>query len=258
MGDLPHELDRTVFIRARRETVFRYFTDSERWAAWWGKGSVIDARAGGKVLIRYPNGVEVSGEVVEVAAPARIVFTYGYASGRPFGPGESRVTIRLDTAPDGTELHLVHAFAEPGTRDQHLQGWRYQLAVFANVVTDEAHAGAARLVEAWCAAWSHVDPSARRALLEPIVSPQVRFADRFGLVTGFEELLVHISAIHTHMPGTILSGAGDIRHCQGTLLADWTATGADARARGTGTNVFVLDGEGRIESVTGFWPSATK
>src|SRR5262249_12415812 len=162
-----------VFIRARRETVFRYFTDSERWAAWWGTGSAIDARAGGRVLIRYPGGVEVSGEVVEVTVPERIVFTYGYASGRPFGPGASRVTIRLESAPGGTRLHLVQAFDEPGTRDQHLQGWRYQLAVFANVVTDEVHAGASRLVETWWAAWSSADPSARRTLLEPIVSSNV-------------------------------------------------------------------------------------
>ena len=39
---LPHSLDRTIVIRARRETVFRYFTDSLRWAKWWGAGSMID------------------------------------------------------------------------------------------------------------------------------------------------------------------------------------------------------------------------
>jgi len=55
--------------------VFGYFTDSAHWAAWWGAGSTIDARAGGRVLIRYPNGVQVSGEVIEVAEPERIVFT---------------------------------------------------------------------------------------------------------------------------------------------------------------------------------------
>jgi len=33
---IEHVLERTVLIRAKRETVFRYFTDSERFAAWWG------------------------------------------------------------------------------------------------------------------------------------------------------------------------------------------------------------------------------
>jgi hypothetical protein len=34
------------------------------------------------MLIRHPNGVEASGEVLEVLRPERIVFTYGYATGQ--------------------------------------------------------------------------------------------------------------------------------------------------------------------------------
>ena len=42
MNGLDYSLERTVTIAARRETVFRYFTDSERFAAWWGAGSTIE------------------------------------------------------------------------------------------------------------------------------------------------------------------------------------------------------------------------
>ena len=73
--NLPHKLDRTILIHASREIVFRYFTDDERWSAWWGAGSTIDPRPGGRVVIRYPGGVEATGEVVEVAGPERLVFT---------------------------------------------------------------------------------------------------------------------------------------------------------------------------------------
>ena len=66
---LPHHLDRTVVIEAPREIVFRFFTDQARWAAWWGAGSTIDAKPGGKLLIRYPEGTEVAGEVLEVVSP---------------------------------------------------------------------------------------------------------------------------------------------------------------------------------------------
>ncbi|HLQ39186.1 MAG TPA: SRPBCC domain-containing protein, partial [Planctomycetota bacterium] len=76
MNDLPHVLDRDVLIRADRALVFRYFTDSERWARWWGAGSTIEPRPGGALLIRYPEGTTARGEVVELEAPARIVFTY--------------------------------------------------------------------------------------------------------------------------------------------------------------------------------------
>jgi uncharacterized protein YndB with AHSA1/START domain len=91
------EIVRTLEIRAPRETVFRYLTDPVRWAAWWGEGSSVDPRPGGKVLIRYPNGATASGSVREISPPARFVFTFGNES--PPGPipsGGSTVTILLE------------------------------------------------------------------------------------------------------------------------------------------------------------------
>ena len=61
-----HILERTLTIAAGRDTVFAYFTDGLRFAAWWGAGSSIDAHAGGAVRIRYPNGATASGEVLEI------------------------------------------------------------------------------------------------------------------------------------------------------------------------------------------------
>src|SRR4051812_34560192 len=134
---LPQALERTVTIGAPPATVFRYFTDDARWAAWWGAGSTIEARPGGRVYIKYPGGVEVSGEVLEIQPPDRLVFTYGFNSGTPIPPGASRVTIELSPTAEGTRLTLAHAFADEAVRDHHIQGWRYQLSVFANVVADE-------------------------------------------------------------------------------------------------------------------------
>jgi uncharacterized protein YndB with AHSA1/START domain len=250
---LDSALERTVHIRAPRETVFRYFTDSSRWAAWWGAGSSIDAVPGGSVLVRYPNGVEAAGEVIEVSHPERIVFTYGYVSGDPVPPGASRVTIQLDAVGDGTRLRLRHEFAEAGVRDAHVQGWRYQLAVFANVVADDAHAAAAGRVDAWFAAWSEPDAQRRSELLASAVSAGVRFRDRFSLVEGLADLEPHLAAVHVFMPGTRLERVGDTRHCQGTILADWVAHGPDGAERGRGTNVFALAPDGAIEDVVGLW-----
>src|SRR4051794_3367769 len=103
--ELLHHLDRTVAIQAAPETVFNFFTDSARWAKWWGAGSTIDARPGGRVYIRHPNGIESLGEVLDVVPPERIVFTYGFVSGKPMPPGSSRVTIRLEPLRSGTRLH---------------------------------------------------------------------------------------------------------------------------------------------------------
>src|SRR5262249_39324808 len=108
MTALPHSLDRSVVIRARPGTVFRYFTDSTRFASWWGEGSSIDARPGGAVRIVYPGGVVVIGNVVTVKPTEQISFTYGYESKNSelVPAGGSLVTVTVEPHPDGTLLHL--------------------------------------------------------------------------------------------------------------------------------------------------------
>jgi uncharacterized protein YndB with AHSA1/START domain len=252
MPELVHLLERTLLIEAPRSVVFRYFTDSGRWASWWGAGSTIDARPGGSVLIRYPNGVQVFGEVIEIEEPERIVFSYGYESGKPIPPGASRVTIRLEMTENGTRLHLTHAFAEAEVRDQHVAGWRFQLSVFANLVANELHASAAEVVDAWFAGWSIADAAERARALDAIAASEIRFRDRYACIDGQSDLSDHIGAALRFMPGIRMERKGDVRHCQHTLLVDWTAKGPDGGERMSGVNVFALDARGKITSVTGF------
>jgi uncharacterized protein YndB with AHSA1/START domain len=242
MPDLPFALERTVLIRATPEIVFRFFTDSARWASWWGAGSTIDSAPGGKLYIRHPGGVEVRGEILEIHPLRQIVFTYGPAS---------RVTIDLQPDPSGTYLHLRHEFAESAARDLHIQGWRFQLSLFGNVAANEAYAGAQAAVDAWFEVWMVADETARNAILARIAAPEIRFRDRYSLLEGAPDLTAHIAAAQRFMPGIGLTRKGSVRHCQGTVLADWTAAGADGIERMTGTSVFVFRPDGRIDSVTG-------
>ena len=250
---LPHALERSVVIRAQPTTVFRYFTDSGRFAAWWGAGSTIDPRPGGQVLIRYPNGVTVRGEVLEIVPTTRICFTYGYDANPLVPPGGSRVTITLHAHVEGTRLELRHEFSNPEARDQHRQGWGYQLAVFANVVSAEAHANAQELVDRFFAAWSERDADRRLEELEAVTTPGVVFRDSFGATASRAELSAHIAAAQQHLGGSRLERQGGIRQCQGTALADWTLRGADGSASGAGSNVFDLGPDGRITRIVGLW-----
>lgn len=251
MNDLPFRLDRTIVIGARRETVFGFFTDDTRWAKWWGAGSTIDARVGGRVYIKYPGNIEVSGEVLEIVSPDRIVFSYGYASGTPFGPGESRVTITLEAQGKGTRLRLAHEFAEEAPRDSHVQGWRFQLSLFANVIADEVHADAADIADDWFRAWAEPDNDARLTVLTRIVEPDIAFRDRYSMIDGIDELIMHIGAAQRFMPGIHMERRGPIRHTQGTVLADWVALAADGKTVMHGVNVFLCGANGKIESATG-------
>jgi hypothetical protein len=192
------------------------------------------------------------GEVLEVHPPEHIAFTYGFATGKPIPPGSSRVTIRLEPHDSGTRLHLLHEFGDAAVRDEHVQGWRFQLSVFSNVVANEVHADAANTVDAWFEAWVITDAQTRDDKLAGIVSPGIRFRDRFSLLDGVADLSAHIGASHRFMPGISLRRKGDVRHCQGTVLAEWVAAGADGQERMSGISVLTLRPDGKIDSVTGF------
>ena len=251
---LETTVERTILILAERETVFRYFTDSARFAAWWGAGSTIEGRAGGKMLIRYPNGETASGEVLEIVPDEFVAFSYGYdAPGKPIPPGGSRVTVALESRRGGTLVTLRHEVSDVKTRDAHTVGWRHQMAVFSTVVAREQHAGLAALLDRWFAAWNERTPEGVRAALEASVAEDVEYRDAFGALFDRGELAAHLALIPMYMPGLALRRAGEPRQCQGRGLVDWVAEGPDGAERARGTNVFTLAPDGRLARVTGLW-----
>jgi uncharacterized protein YndB with AHSA1/START domain len=104
------------WIEARPETVFSYFTDPERFFRWQGSDASIDAQPGGsfRVSIGDRAGV-VSGEFLEVVAPHRLVFTWGWEGDTHMDKGlatllagPSLVEISLKAQRGGTLLRLRH------------------------------------------------------------------------------------------------------------------------------------------------------
>jgi uncharacterized protein YndB with AHSA1/START domain len=255
MTPLPHQLERQVVIRASRDVVFRFFTDSARFASWWGAGSSIDARPGGAVRIMYPGGVLVTGNVVTIRPVEEISFTYGYESQNRemVPPGGSLVTITLAGHDDGTLLSLRHDLATEAARDAHVAGWRYQLALFANLVAAEAHSGAEAAVDHYFAVWAESDQARRLATLGQIASTDLLFRDRFGVTASLEDLSAHIGAAQQHMPGLRMERDGGFQQCQGTGVADWVARAPDGSIAARGRNVFDFTPDGRLSRVIGLW-----
>lgn len=236
--------ERTCVIRARPDVVFRFFTETPRWAAWWGEGSRIDPRPGGEMYIRYPNAAVARGEVVEIGAD-RIVFTFGYEDPKqPIRPGGSTVELSVAPHPEGTLLTLRHTVETEAIRDQHVAGWRYQLAVFANVAARDAHERGGQAIAAWFDAWNTDDEARRRDLLAGSCVPDVVFREAWAALAGLDDLVAHIGIVRRMVAATL--EAGSPRFCQGTALVDWKA-GEKTR----GTNVFDLDADGRIARVVG-------
>ena len=249
---LPFSLDREVVICATRATVFRYFTESERWARWWGEGSRIDARPGGEMLICYPGGTTAQGTVELVEPVERIVFTYGYdRPSSPIPPGGSRVTITLTEVAGGTRVVLHHDVATAAARDEHVAGWRYQMAVFADVVTRELAGAQVAAIDSYLALWSEREPGPRRTALAALCTPDVVYRDRYGCATGRDDLDGHIAAAQVHLPSA-LERDGEVRSTLGVALVDWQAR-KDGAIAARGTSVIELAPDGRIARVTAFW-----
>jgi uncharacterized protein YndB with AHSA1/START domain len=251
MPNFTHQLDSSVVIDATPADVFLFLTDPVRWALWWGAGSTIDARPGGTYLIRHPGGVEVIGNVVSLTPGERMELTYGYVLGTPIAVGESRVTIALAPVSGGTRVTVTHDFVDESARNQHVAGWRYQLSLFSNAVSDAINANATSIVDGWFAAWMVTDATARLAALSSVATADVCFRDRYANIAGVESLNAHIAAIHFHMPGVTLERTGAVRHCQGTGIVDWVMRGADGNEMGRGSNVLSFDATGKLKIVTG-------
>ncbi len=247
-------VERSVLIAARRATVFRFFCEARLWAAWWGTGSTIDPRPGGALRIQYAGNVVATGKVLEIEPERRVVFTYGYedpAKGLP--PGGSRVRVTLEERPGGTLVELRHELPDAAQRDRHVPGWRHQLALFANAACAEQHGGAAEQLDRWFAMWAEPDAARRRALLDELAVPTVVVRDAFSCLVGHDDVLAHVAAAQTHMPGVRLTRQGDVRQCQGVALCDWSASGPDGSALGRGSNVVDFAPDGRIARVVGLW-----
>lgn len=120
------------WIAASPDTVFSFFTDGDRWAAWQGVAAEVDARPGGALRVVMPDAAVAAGEFLEVVQPVRITFTWGWhGNDIPLPPGSSSVTIELRQADGGTMLKLTHAGLPPDLRDLHEMGWQRYLGRLA-------------------------------------------------------------------------------------------------------------------------------
>ncbi len=131
-------------FKARREIVWKAWTEPERFTKWFGShgwkcaGAVLDNRVGGErsMSLRDPDGQEVRvfGEYTEFTPEARIAFTWNVD-----GPGRdvkgTLVTIDFIEHPEGTELQIQHAgLTDPAIRQEHSEGWMANLELVAEFV----------------------------------------------------------------------------------------------------------------------------
>jgi uncharacterized protein YndB with AHSA1/START domain len=114
----------SLYVAARPETVFPYFTDPGRYVLWMGSDATLDPVPGGVYRIRMSGGAEAAGQFVELDPPHRLVFTWGWTHDPAVPPGATRVVITLEEENGGTRVVLRHHDLPDGDqRDHHRKGW---------------------------------------------------------------------------------------------------------------------------------------
>jgi hypothetical protein len=159
----------------------------------------------------------------------------------------------LKEHPEGTELQLTQEFSDASVRDAHVQGWRYQLALFSNIVAKDQHSNAEELVDAYFELWNTKDSDLRMERMNKLFTDSIRFQDRYSCTSGMEDLKPHLAAVHQFMPGLTIARDGEVQQCQGTATSRWVTTREDGTQTAKGLNVFHLTPDGKISRVIGFW-----
>ena len=134
-------------LRAKRERVYRAFTDASAMAKWLppngftGQVHHLDAKVGGTYKMSFTNFTTGSshsfgGEFLELKPNELIRYTDRFDD--PNLPGEIQTTIKLNEVSVGTELHILQE-GVPGVipAEACYLGWQESLTLLAKLVEAE-------------------------------------------------------------------------------------------------------------------------
>jgi uncharacterized protein YndB with AHSA1/START domain len=128
-------VEQTLRIRARPETVWRYWTDPRRMGEWLGVPSELEPRPGGGYRVAVGDGPVMRGEFLELAPPTRLVLSFGWEpteGAPPIGPGSTRVEVLLAEEDGDTVLTLRHTGLPVDLTEVHHAGWARFLPILAD------------------------------------------------------------------------------------------------------------------------------
>lgn len=117
-------VEQEVHIAAPPGVVFPYLIEAERMTRWMGLEAELDPRPGGVFWVNVNGRDKARGEFVEVVAPSRVRFTWGWdGEGTSLPPGASTVEITLQADGQGTLLRLRHTGLPKEAQASHAEGW---------------------------------------------------------------------------------------------------------------------------------------
>lgn len=140
MGTATDAIVREIDIEASPETIFEFFVDPEKISRWLAVAAELDPRPGGICHQVHEGATDsnfhMQGEFLEVDAPRRVVFSWGFAEPEVgVAPGASTVEVTLTPVGSGTRVMLVHRGLPPAAAGDHSGGWTTMLDRLRTAVT---------------------------------------------------------------------------------------------------------------------------
>ena len=108
------------------------------------------------------------------------------------------------------------------------------------------------LADRYLAAWNETDPVARRAAVEALFSATARYTDPLVDAEGRGAIEATIAAVQEQFPGFVFRRVGTVDAHHQQLRFAWELGPAGEEAPIAGSDVAVVDGDGRIANVFGF------
>jgi uncharacterized protein YndB with AHSA1/START domain len=121
-----HESDvveREIYIAARPETIFSFFTDPAKIVRWLGIRAQLNPQPGGIFRVNINERDVVCGKYLEVVPFSRVVFTWGWKGSSPLPLGSTTVEITLVPDAHGTTVSLRHLGIPAEQRGFQAAGW---------------------------------------------------------------------------------------------------------------------------------------
>jgi len=109
------------------------------------------------------------------------------------------------------------------------------------------------LIDAYCAAWSEPDATARTAQLGAVLSDDARYTDPRTDVAGPEALSAHIDTVLSARPGSRVERTTAVDEHHGVARFGWRALDAHGSILIEGIDVVELTANGSIARIVGFF-----
>ncbi|WP_236022845.1 SRPBCC family protein [Dictyobacter formicarum] len=120
-------IEKELFINATPERVFQALTEKAELERWFAQTAELDLRPGGAISFYWGPGVFESGQMVALAPPHRLSYTW-----EAMEPSPVTITFQLNAENDGTRLRLVQTGIGEGKDWDHYyhlrnNGWNVHL-----------------------------------------------------------------------------------------------------------------------------------